>query len=468
MECSSKTLSKFSNSFAQMKIFNSTSDLTLISDEMSIGDVIQDIIRMGPHEDPLHVLDLDDVVRKHYGWCAKMPRVKPYYAVKCNDDPRILQTLMTLGTGFDCASKGEMERMIGYGVKPENIIFAQPAKSIPSLLYARSKQVSVMTFDGAVELEKIHQYYPEARLVLRMRHDSLQVRCSLGKKFGCDPIVEAPELLRYAATLRMNVIGISFHVGSDCDEHQVYYDAVKIAKDLFDYAKTLGYEFSLLDIGGGFPGDNNKPIDRYAKAVNVAIDHYFPAELDIRIIAEPGRYYVASAVTLVSFVDSKRVLKEKQPDGTEKLRMYYYLNDGVFGTFYCTALEGQKAVPIVETKLNVKLYDSILWGPTCHVLDQIALENLPELNIGDNVVFENVGAYGEVLANRFNGFAIPKIIGYVREGTWKTLQNLARGSVESMQDGFDTDNKQIDTNEQHPFLSRSCYRIHLYSKDNQF
>nr|XP_040235752.2 ornithine decarboxylase 1-like [Anopheles coluzzii] len=406
-------------------------DLTLLADEASIGDVIQDVVRMGPHEEPLHVLDLDDVVRKHYGWCAQMPRVKPYYAVKCNDDPRILQTLMTLGTGFDCASKGEMERMLGYGVKPESIIFAQPAKSIPSLLYARSKQVSVMTFDGAVELEKIHQYYPEARLVLRMRHDSLKVRCSLGKKFGCDPIAEAPELLRYAATLRMNVIGISFHVGSDCDEHKVYYEAVKIAKGLFEYAKTIGYEFSLLDMGGGFPGDNDKPIDRYAQAVNVAIDQFFPAESDIRIIAEPGRYYVSSAVTLVSFVDSKRVMKEKQPDGTEKTRMYYYLNDGIFGTFYCTALEGQQVVPIVRSKLT-KQYDTTLWGPTCHVVDKIAEARLPELDVGDSVVFENVGAYGMVLANQFNGFPLPKVRAYLREGTWRILQDLGMSSSKIM------------------------------------
>uniref|UniRef100_A0A182RVB0 ornithine decarboxylase n=1 Tax=Anopheles funestus TaxID=62324 RepID=A0A182RVB0_ANOFN len=444
-----------------MSVLECPSDLTLISDEMSIGDVIQDIIRMGPHEDPLHVLDLDDVVRKHYGWCAKMPRVKPYYAVKCNDDPRILQTLMTLGTGFDCASKGEMERMIGYGVKPENIIFAQPAKSIPSLLYARSKQVSVMTFDGAVELEKIHQYYPEARLVLRMRHDSLKVRCSLGKKFGCDPIVEAPELLRYAATLRMNVIGISFHVGSDCDEHQVYYDAVKIAKDLFDYAKTLGYEFSLLDIGGGFPGDNNKPIDRYAKAVNVAIDHYFPAELDIRIIAEPGRFYVASAVTLVSFVDSKRVLKEKQPDGTEKLRMYYYLNDGVFGTFYCTAHEAQPAIPIVERKVGAKEYSTSVWGPTCDVMDLILPDILlPELDIGDSVVFENVGAYGQVLSCRFNGFAIPKVVAYLRESTWKILQELNAASAAISARSIDSsDGKLLVTHESYTPIAEATYLV---------
>ncbi|XP_035892489.1 ornithine decarboxylase 1-like [Anopheles stephensi] len=444
-----------------MSVLECPSDLTLISDEMSIGDVIQDIIRMGPHEDPLHVLDLDDVVRKHYGWCAKMPRVKPYYAVKCNDDPRILQTLMTLGTGFDCASKGEMERMIGFGVKPENIIFAQPAKSVPSLLYARSKQVSVMTFDGAAELEKIHQYYPEARLVLRMRHDSKLVRCSLGKKFGCDPISEAPELLRYAATLRMNVIGISFHVGSDCDEHQVYYDAVKIAKDLFDYAKTIGYDFSLLDIGGGFPGDNNKPIDRYAKAVNVAIDHYFPAELDIRIIAEPGRYYVASAVTLVSFVDSKRVLKEKQEDGTEKTRMYYYLNDGVFGTFYCTAHEAQPAIPIVERKTGAKEYNSSVWGPTCDVMDLILPDVLlPELDIGDSVVFENVGAYGQVLSCRFNGFAIPKVVAYLREGTWKILQDLTAAAAAISARSLDSSNGMLlVTHENYAPIAEATYLV---------
>lgn len=444
-----------------MNVSECLSDLTLINDEMSIGDVVRNIIRMGPHEEPLHVLDLDDVVRKHYGWRKQMPRVKPYYAVKCNDDPRILQTLITLGTGFDCASKGELERMIGFGVSPERIIFAQPAKSISSLLYARSKQVSVMTFDGAIELDKIHRYYPEAHLVLRIRHDSLKVRCSLGKKFGCDHVTEAPELLQYAAKLRMNVIGISFHVGSDCDEHEVYHEAVKVAKDLFDYAKGIGYTFTLLDIGGGFPGDNNKPIDRYAKAVNEAIDHYFPVETEIRIIAEPGRYYVASALTLVSFVDSKRMLKETQSDGTEKTRMYYFLNDGVFGSFFCTAHEGQQAIPIVERKPGTQEYNSSMWGPTCDVMDLIVPDIwLPELDIGDSVVFENVGAYGYVLACRFNGFPLPKVKAYLRERTWKILQGM-NGAVSSLSTRtFDnSDGKLLITQESYTPIAEATYSV---------
>ncbi|XP_049544645.1 ornithine decarboxylase 1-like [Anopheles darlingi] len=423
-----------------MSVMVCPSDLTLIGDELSIGDVIRDIIRMGPHEEPLHVLDLDDVVLKHYGWCAKMPRVKPFYAVKCNDDPRILQTLHMLGAGFDCASKGELERILGLGVDPDNIIFAQPAKSVPSLLYARSKQVLTMTFDGAVELEKIHRHYPEAHLVLRIRHDSQKVRCSLGKKFGCEPVRDGPELLRYAAELGMNVVGISFHVGSDCEEHEVYYDAVQVAKGLFEYAKTLGYKLTVLDIGGGFPGDNNKPLDRFAVAVNAAIDRFFPADCNVRIMAEPGRYYVASAVTLVSFVESKRVVKEVQEeDGTECTIMHYYLNDGVFGTFYTTAHEAQPAIPIVARKPGATEYRSMVWGPTCDSVDLILNDwKLPELELGDSVVFENCGAYTSVLSCRFNGFALPKVVAYLREETWKLLQDMIAAPASSTPEPVDS------------------------------
>ncbi|KFB49767.1 AGAP011806-PA-like protein [Anopheles sinensis] len=402
-----------------MSLLKCPTDLNLINDDMSIGDVIRAIVNEGPHEDPIHVLDLDDVVCKHKSWCDEMPRVTPFYAVKCNNDPRILKIMVKLGLGFDCASKVELERMLDFGVEPERIIFAQPAKSIPALLYARSKQVSVMTFDGEIELKKIHQYYPEAQLVLRIRHDSVKVRCSMGKKFGCDPINEAPALLRYAAKLSMNVVGVSFYVGSDCDEHEVYYNAVKIGRDLFDYAKSIGLKFSLLDIGGGFPGDKDKPIHRYAKAINRAIDHFFPIEDNVRIIAEPGRYYVASAITLVSFVHSKRIAVERLEDGTERKWIHYYLNDGIYGSFYSTAYEAQEAIPIVHRKTGAKEYNSSVWGPTCDSVDVILPDIvLPELDIGDSVLFENLGAYGIVRGAAFNGFQLPKVIAYLRKGTW--------------------------------------------------
>ncbi|KFB47199.1 AGAP011806-PA-like protein [Anopheles sinensis] len=412
-----------------MSSLKCTTNVKLIKDEMLIEDVVRDIIHTGPHEDPIHVLDLDDVVRKHRSWCKQLPRVEPYYAIKCNDDPRILQTMTVLGLGFDCASKGELERMLDFGVEPGRIIFAQPAKSISSLLYARSKKVSFMTFDSAFELEKIHQHYPEAQLVLRIRHDALKVRCVLGKKFGCDPINEAPALLRKAAQLSLEVVGISFHVGSDCEEPEVYYHAIQSARGLFDYAKSVGFELSLLDIGGGFPGDRYKPIDRYAQTITQAIDRFFPVEENVRIIAEPGRFFVASAVTLVSFVESKRIVTERQEDGSDRTRIFYYLNDGIYGTFSFTHHEGQEAIPIVQHTPDARKYNSSVWGPTCDSSDVILQDILlPELHIGDSVVFENVGAYGIVRGTAFNGLPLPKVIAYLREGTWSTLQRLTASS----------------------------------------
>lgn len=56
------------------------------------------------------------------------------------------------------------------------------------------------------------------------------------------------------------MIGISFHVGSGCMDPPVYSKAISAARKLFDYAESVGYNFSLLDIGGGFPGDKNTDI----------------------------------------------------------------------------------------------------------------------------------------------------------------------------------------------------------------
>lgn len=99
-------------------------------------------------------------------------------------------------------------------------------------------------------------------MVIRIRCDATEVQCQLGNKFGCDPITEAPELLRIAKSLDIDVVGVSFHVGSGCREPPVFRRAISAARDIFDYAETLGYNFNLLDIGGGFPGGQGTTIDK--------------------------------------------------------------------------------------------------------------------------------------------------------------------------------------------------------------
>lgn len=94
--------------------------------------------------------------------------------------------------------------------------------------------------------------------MLRIRCEAENAQCPLGAKFGCDPVTEAPKLLKVAKSMALNVTGISFHVGSGCRDYPIYYKAIGICKGLFDQAESLGFNMSLLDIGGGFPGNEFK------------------------------------------------------------------------------------------------------------------------------------------------------------------------------------------------------------------
>lgn len=261
------------------------------------------------------------------------------------------------------------------------------------------------------------------RLVLRIRCDADNAQCPLGKKFGCEPS-DGQYLLKVAQSLNLDVVGISFHVGSGCADFPIYYKAIGLCKELFDYAETIGYSLNLLDIGGGFPGDNDKTIDDVAVIVNKALDDYFP-DKSVKIIAEPGRYYVASAFTLVTNIHSRKIVKKP---GNEKIeRMMYYINDGVYGSFNCILYDHQIVKPILLTppaKSETK-YKSIILGPTCDALDQL-LDNIemPELQIGDYIVFENMGAYTIPVASPFNGFALPKVHCFISLEIWETLKSL--------------------------------------------
>lgn len=285
------------------------------------------------------------------------------------------------------------------------------------------------------------------RLVLRIRCDDEKAQCPLGNKFGCDPLYEAPELMKVAKTLGLNLVGISFHVGSGCGDYYTYYKAIKISKMLFNTASKIGFALNLLDIGGGFPGDAGKTIDAAANVINQAIDEHFPIESGVKIIAEPGRYYVASAYTLITNIHSK---KRKVALGTGQTNFMYYINDGVYGSFNSQLYDHQVCVPKLLKPYNDTVsdhYESVIFGPSCDGLDTITDNiQLPELEIGDFIIWENMGAYTMVCASPFNGFAVPTHQIYVGKGAWETLKALLPADdtfFNSKADAFQSNNNEI-------------------------
>lgn len=159
--------------------------------------------------------------------------------------------------------------------------------------------VDLMTFDNEHELYKVRQLHPNAKMVIRIKVDDSHSVCRFSAKFGAD-LDQVPKLLQLAKKLSIDIVGCSFHVGSGCEDAGSYQQAISNAKYVFDLGEKLGFSMTLLDIGGGFPGTSNAPIafDDYVKVINESLDIYFPEfnsqgmKSNVKIIAEPGRYYV--------------------------------------------------------------------------------------------------------------------------------------------------------------------------------
>lgn len=321
--------------------------------------------------------------------------------MKCNPDSQIIRLLTRLGAGFDCASKAEIDQIIDAGVDGSRIIYAQPCKTRSYIRHAAKVGVKQMTFDNADELYKIKALFPDAELYLRIQTDDSSSLCRLSVKFGA-PLDTTNDLLKLARELDLNIVGVSFHVGSGASDPQAFVDAVRDSRSVFDQAAELGYDLHTLDVGGGFTGDL---FEAMATALSKALDNLFPPH--VRIIGEPGRYFVANAYTLACNVIARRAVVDPL---TTKTSYMLYLNDGVYGNFSSIIFDHQHPVAHVLAAQNSEhTSDAIeysIWGPTCDGIDKIMDSCVfkRELDVGDWLYFKEMGAYTKCSATRFNGF----------------------------------------------------------------
>jgi ornithine decarboxylase len=285
---------------------------------------------------------------------------------------------------------------------------------------------------------------------------------SLRSKFGCRP-TEAVRLLAVADKLGLRVVGVSFYAGCRCYDPAIYDRCIAAAKFVFDSAAAEGRRrLELLDIGGGFYGDRigpRLPFADAATAIRSSLERHFGAELStgaVRVIAEPGQYMVASAFTLVVGVIGVRSLSEddnirdagciasssSSPSSRKYPRYYYYLSDGAYGslryfdyhnkyrtvsyvphairwssatTYSATMDEGHSSASIngnlEGSTTDRQLFDSTLWGPTCDSVDVI-IDRCPmeRLDVGDWLVFDDMGFYSISVSSAFNGMPRPHML----------------------------------------------------------
>ena len=169
-------------------------EVKLYGSDRDTYNIINDFLEDNQSERAFYIIDLGEITTSYATWTRLLPDVKPYYAVKCNPNPVLLDVLASLGANFDCASENEMKTIIEITKDPSRIIFANPCKMSSQIRYARANDVDLMTFDCEEELYKIKLYHPYANLILRLAVDDSKSKCQFNKKFGCK-LEQVDELL---------------------------------------------------------------------------------------------------------------------------------------------------------------------------------------------------------------------------------------------------------------------------------
>ncbi len=346
---------------------------------------------------PIFIIDHEKIRENYREFKENLPNVQAYYAVKANPNKMIIKTLYEQGASFDVASMPEF-LLVHENIKdmPEKerqdwiwdkIIYANTIKPVETL-QALDQYKPLVTYDNIQELKKIKEHAPHAGLCLRIRVPNTGSMVELSSKFGAHP-GEAVDLIEEAFKVGLVVEGLSFQ-------------ALSLASNIIKEVESrLGKKINILDIGGGFPVKYDRKVKAFktlARKLNTEIKRMFPPGMEI--LAEPGRFMIATACTAVA-----KVVGKAERDG----KPCYYINDGVYHTFSGQIFDHcnypVKAIKDGETQI------SAVFGPTCDALDTITLAaELPELELHDLVYAENIGAYSHASSTFFNGFPPAKVV----------------------------------------------------------
>uniref|UniRef100_A0A673KFL6 Antizyme inhibitor 1-like n=1 Tax=Sinocyclocheilus rhinocerous TaxID=307959 RepID=A0A673KFL6_9TELE len=336
------------------------------------------------------VADLGALMRQHVLWKTTMPLVRPFYPVSCNSSPVVIEVLSALGVGFVCANKAETTLVLNHDVPPENIILSGVCKQLSLIKHAAKTGINYLVCENETELRKIARAHPEAKLLLQVSTDAQVEEASV--TIGCS-LKSCRHLLEMAKELSVNVVGVTFQVPASCRDPQAYTHALSDARCIFDMAKELGFDMKILDIGGGFSGSEFqlkqlffhvcliRPISPQPLMVSPIIFEIYMA-LDTSALFSHCVFCTPDELT--------------QNDAPE---FVYYMNDGVYGSFMGKLFGNVITTPSVH-KLSLTLdepvFSSSLWGPSCDPLDQVVEHCLlPELAVGDWLIFSNMGASGQ-------------------------------------------------------------------------
>jgi ornithine decarboxylase len=362
---------------------------------------------------PLLVLQPERAAARYRALRSALPFVRFHYAVKALDHCAVLRAVHGAGGFFEVASRSELDSVQAVGSDLGACLYTHPIKRTSDIDDAYRRGVRKFVVDNAHEIEKFIGRPDDIQLLLRLSFRNPEAKVDLSAKFGAEP-ADAVDLVAYAIENGVRVNGLSFHVGSQTNSARPYRAAISQCLRLIDQIRLgLDHELEILDIGGGFPvayRDGICNADDIIEAIRALLT---PHAHRLTVLAEPGRYVVASCMTLITTVIGA---------GTRQAVPWYYLDDGVYGGYSNVAWEDVHPSILSLNELwhhplarmgppSPEFEPCVLAGPTCDSIDVIATDYpMPRLAIGDHLISPMMGAYTLVTSCGFNGLPSPTVV----------------------------------------------------------
>ena len=374
-------------------------------------------------------------------WKKTLPWIKPYYAMKSNPIMPLIQDVARSNLGFDCASKGEIQKALNLGIFPNNIVYSNSIKEEKDIKFAMKNEVILTTADTFEELQKIKKLQESQNVEMKVlwrisikEDESEKLSTVFSNKFG-DDIKNLQEIKqKFQQIKEMGIVlhGIHFHCGSGQHGSSSFRKAVDMARACIKIGRQYGHKMEILDLGGGFPAGELD--EKIISALQVTQKD----PLGYQVMAEPGRHFSSNSCYLATRVLGKRVKNNK---------MCYHINDGVYHSFNCVLMDGvsfenqnDQFYQRWSTDKEPMFYNGngkingtygSLFGMTCDGWDIVCKHlEIPEMEVGDWIIVGGMGSYTYGPKSSFNGMqALKKIV------AWK-------GEMEDMQEDKSRDNQK--------------------------
>ncbi|SMD10612.1 diaminopimelate decarboxylase [Pedobacter nyackensis] len=367
----------------------------------------KDISHFANLETPFYYYDLN-LLQDTLNTCAaaaKLYNFHVHYAMKANFNAKVLQSIKAVGFGADCVSGGEVSKAIETGFDKGQIVFAGVGKSDKEINLALDQNIFCFNVESVQELEVINELAAKkgkkASVAIRINpnvdaHTHHNITTGLDEnKFGVNSwdLPQCAEMLRASANLEF--VGIHFHIGSQITNLDVYKNLCVRVNEFAIWFEERGFAVKVLNVGGGLGIDYHNPDQQIPDFANYF--KIFSDFLDIKpgqeVHFELGRALVGQSASLIS-----RVLYVKNG----KKKNFVILDAGMTELMRPALYQAYHKIENLTRGNEATLkYDIV--GPICESTDCFGKEvEQPESFRGDLYAIRSAGAYGEVMASKYN------------------------------------------------------------------